>query len=184
MSFHLKTLAAALLAPLALSACIQLLPDPPPAPRIYPLEAGDVQSAARESALVASVARPTGPQILMGDGIVWRQNGVLAYMSGANWAGSAPELLQTLVAQTITRQGRLAAGVRAGDGLRGDVEVRWDLIAFEVVEEGGSLNARFAADVRVIQARGRTLLASEIVDVSEPLSDRSGGAAAQALARA
>ena len=178
---------ALLVAPLALSACVQLLPDPPPAPRIYPLEAQvspAPQPIAARSEAVAVVARPSGPQVLMGDGIVWRQNGVFAFMEASSWPGNAPDLLQGLIAETITRQGRLAAGVRTGDGMRGDLEVRWDLIAFEIVEEGGALNARFAANARVVRTRGRELLASEIIDVTEPLSDRSGGAAARALSQA
>ncbi|MBI1188871.1 MAG: hypothetical protein GC206_16315 [Alphaproteobacteria bacterium] len=170
---------------LALSGCVSLLPDPPPPPRLYPLEAS--QTAGVQGLVVdavASVAAPTGPQVLMGDAIVWRSNDTLAYMGGAAWPGRAPDLLQAMLAQTITRQGRLTAGVRAGEGLRGDVEVRWDLIAFEIVEQGADLDARFAAHVRIMQPRGRSLLHSEIVDVSVPLQSRNGAVAAAALARA
>lgn len=171
---------------LALSGCVSLLPEPPPPPRLYPLEASRSVESAQGVAIaaVASVAPPTGPQVLMGDGIVWRSEGSLAFMGGAAWPGRTPDLLQAMLAQTITRQGRLTAGVRAGEGLRGDVEVRWDLIAFEVVEEGGALEARFAAHVRVVRSRGRDLLRSEIVDLSVPLRTRNGAAAAEALARA
>ncbi|NWG52829.1 MAG: membrane integrity-associated transporter subunit PqiC [Hydrogenophilaceae bacterium] len=170
---------------LAASGCVSLLPEPPPAPRFYPLEAStSVPAQGVVVDAVASVAPPTGPQVLMGDGIVWRSEGTLAYMGGAAWPGRAPDLLQAMLAQTITRQGRLSAGVRAGEGLRGDVEVRWDLIAFEIVEQDGSLEARFAAHVRIVQSRGRALLHSEIVDLSVPLQSRNGASAAAALARA
>lgn len=183
------TLRASLLAiaaSITLGGCVSLFPDPPPPPAIYPLEAGDVAPLdAPRLDLVATVAMPSGPRMLLDDGIVWRENGVLAYMGGASWPGQAPELLQAMLAQTITQQGVLAAGVRQGEGARGDVEVRWDLIAFEVVEDGATLEARFAAHVRIMQVGApRMMLHSEIVDVREPLASRSGSAAANALARA
>jgi hypothetical protein len=64
------------------------------------------------------------------------------------------------------------------------MEIRWDLIAFEIIEEPGRLDARFAASVNIVRARTRELLASEIVDISEPLAARTGPGAADALARA
>jgi len=171
---------------LALSGCITLLPEPGAPPRLYPLEADDAARSPDAMVVdaVAVVALPTGPQVLMSEGIVWRRDGVIAYMDGAAWPGRTPDLLQALLAQTITRDGRMTAGVRAGEGLRGDVEVRWDLIAFEVVEQGGALDAHFAAHVRVMQTRGRRLLHSEIVDLREPLEGRTGMDAAEALVRA
>ncbi|MGE0830464.1 MAG: ABC-type transport auxiliary lipoprotein family protein [Hyphomonadaceae bacterium] len=180
-----KTLIAALIAPLLLSACVKLLPEPAEPPRLYPLEAGEVHALApARGTMIAAVAAPSGPEAMMGDNIVWRRDGEIAFMSGAAWAGRAPDLLQAMLAETITRQARLAVGVRMGDGLRGDVEVRWDIIAFEIVEEGGALDARFAAHVRVQQTAGRSLLGADIIDIREPLSQRSGSAAANALARA
>jgi ABC-type uncharacterized transport system auxiliary subunit len=167
-----------------LSGCIQLFPDPPPAPRVYALDAGDVARAARRSPAIVAVAEPTGPRMLMGDRIVWRKDGSLAFMDGAAWPGRAPDLLQGLAAETITRRGQLAAGVRSGAGVRPDMEVRWDIIAFEVVEEGGRLEARLAASINVVQTRSRELLASDIIDIREPLASRTGSAAAAALQRA
>jgi ABC-type uncharacterized transport system auxiliary subunit len=169
----------------ALGGCVRLLPDAPPPPRLYPLEAGQLPRAdGPHIAAVAAVAEPEGPQALMGDAIVWRRDGVIAFMSGGAWPGRTSDLLQAMVAETITRQGRLDAGVRRGAGVRADIEVRWDIIAFEVREEAGVLEARFAASVRIVSARTRALLAAEIVEIAEPLADRSGGAAANALARA
>ena len=78
----------------------------------------------------------------------------------------------------------MPAGVRSGGGVRPDMEVRWDLLAFEIVEEGGRLDARFAASVNIVQTRSRELLASDIVDIREPLASRTGSAAASALTRA
>jgi ABC-type uncharacterized transport system auxiliary subunit len=178
----------ALLAAVALSlmavACIKLLPDAPPPPRIYAMDAGEIVRAGARGAAIVAVARPTGREILMGEEIVWRKDGTFAVMEGAAWPGRTPDMLQGLLAETITRRGELAAGVRSSAGVRPDMEIRWDLIAFEVVEEGGRLDARFAASVNIVRARTRELLASEIVDVSEPLATRTGSSAADALARA
>lgn len=174
------------LSALALSACVKLLPDPPAPPRLYPLEAGEVARVEGEHvAAVAGVAEPEGPQALIGDSIVWRNDGTIAFMSNAAWPGRAADLLQAMLAETITRQGLLDAGVsNRGAGVRNDVEVRWDLSAFDIDESGGGLEARFIAHVRVVSTRDRKLLKAEIVEERERFADRSGREAVNALARA
>ncbi|MBL8551979.1 MAG: membrane integrity-associated transporter subunit PqiC [Hyphomonadaceae bacterium] len=181
----LKVLSAALAA-LLLAGCVKLLPDPAEPPRLYALEAGPVERAPGEHvAAVAGVAEPEGPQALLGDSIVWRSDGVIAFMANAAWPGRAADLLQSMLAETITRQGLLDAGVSSrGAGVRADVEVRWDLTAFDVNEADGALEARFIAQVRIISTRDRKLLKAEIVEEREAIADRSGRLAANALARA
>ena len=181
MNIHIGAIGALAL----LSACASVLPDPPPAPLLYPLEAAQeaAPATARRDRGVAEVTVPNGPDALRGSRIVWRRDGVLASMSGAAWPGRADELLQGLLAEPSSRRGAFAAGVRSGGDAAGDVDIYWDLIAFEIIEEGAGLSARFSAHARIVAPRTRALIASEIVDVSTPFADRRASVAARALAQ-
>jgi ABC-type uncharacterized transport system auxiliary subunit len=75
------------------SACIKLLPDAPPPPRVYAMDAGEVARTGARSTAIVAVARPTGREILMGDEIVWRKDGTFALMEGAAWPGRTPDML-------------------------------------------------------------------------------------------
>jgi ABC-type uncharacterized transport system auxiliary subunit len=88
-----------------------------------------------------------------------------------------------MLVETLSRQGRQRAAVRSGEA-RADYEIRWDVLDFEVLESGGRMNAHFTADVKLVSARTREVLAGRIVSAEAPVQDRSSSAAAQALARA
>ncbi len=178
----LAALAAMFAAPLG--GCISLLPKPAPAPRIYTLEAAAGQTEAQDRAktVVIAVAQPDPPHALSGSDIVWAKDGQIAYIEGAQWAGRGPDLLQALLVHTIDRSGLARGAVRAGEG-RADSEVRWDLLAFGVNEDGVA-EARLAARVNLFTARTRDLTASMEVDERVDLKGRSSAAAAEALQQA
>jgi len=167
---------------LALSGCISLLPEPPPPPRVFALEAGQVerlQGAPIDA--VISVAAPGGERAILGSDMIWRNGDELAYVAQTQWSNRASESLQAALVETLARQGRFRAAVRAGDA-RSDYEIRWDVLDFEVQESG--MNARFVADVKLVSAVNRQIIASEIISGEAPVSDRAAAIAAQALARA
>lgn len=173
-----------LLSPLLLAGCVSLLPEPPPPPALFVLEAGEVQRVQGAPLdVVIGVAAPQGERSLLGADLIWRTGDQLAYVSQTAWSGRAQESLQSLVVETIGRQGRVRAAVRAGDA-RSDYDVRWDVLDFEVAENGGAMTARFSADVRIVEALTRRVLASEIITAEAPVSSRSATEAAQSLARA
>ena len=60
---------------------------------------------------------------------------MLAYVEEASWQGRNLDLLQTLLVHTFDRGGKVRGAVRTGEG-GSNAEIRWDLIAFEVVEGG------------------------------------------------
>ncbi len=178
-----KHLAAAAMASLS-AACVSVLPEPPPPPLIYTLMANqDLASsqAAATASTVVAVSLPAGPRALMGAEIAWRNNGVVAFVAGAEWAGRAPDLLQALLADTVDGSGLVRAGVRAGAGVRADYEIIWDLTAFHIEEDDGALTAHFGAIARLVDARTRALVAQVRVEESQPVADRSQSAATQAL---
>lgn len=167
---------------LALSGCISLLPEPPPPPAVFALEAGQVERAtgAPIDAVIA-VSTPSGERAILGADLIWRTGDQLAYVAQTQWSNRASDSLQAVLTETLARQGRFRAAVRSGDA-RSEYEIRWDVLDFEVQENG--MVARFVADVKLVGAPARHIIASEIVTAEAPVADRSATAAAQALARA
>ena len=173
---------AILFFPLAvLGGCVSLLPEPPPPPRTYVLEAQSVEALqAAPIDAVISIAEPAGERTLLGADLIWRTGDTIAYVDQSAWSNRAADSLQQMLVETMTRQGRFRAAVRAGDA-QSDYALRWEILDFEVREE--TMTARFVADVRVME-RGRQIIASRIITAEAPLSDRSSSIAANALARA
>ncbi|MES1198937.1 MAG: ABC-type transport auxiliary lipoprotein family protein [Pseudomonadota bacterium] len=167
---------------LALSGCISLLPKAGPPPRVFVLEGAQVERAqGAQLPVVVAVAPPDGERMLLGSDLVWRTGDQVALVAQTQWSARAQDSLQRLVVQTIARQGRVAAAVRAGEA-RADYEVRWELTSFEVDE--ASMQARFAATVHIVEALSRRVVASEEIEAQAPVASRSSSVAAEALTRA
>jgi ABC-type uncharacterized transport system auxiliary subunit len=170
-----------LLSALLLGGCITLLPEPPPAPRLYVLEAGEVaESQGTPIDAVVGIASPSGERAILGSDVVWRTGDSLAFVSQSQWSNRAADALQQMLAETVIRQGRFRSSTRSGEA-RADYEIRWEVLDFEVRED--DMAAHFRADVRLV-ARGRRIVASQLIETSSPVSSRSSSAATEALARA
>ena len=164
-----------------LGGCISLLPEPPPPPRIFVLEAQNVsQLDGAPVDAVIGVAAPTGERALLGADLIWRTGDSIAYVAQSQWSNRAADSLQQMLAETLIRQGRFRSSTRSGEA-RADYEIRWEVLDFEVRED--DMKAHFVADVRLV-AQGRRIVASQIISTEAPVSDRSSSAVAQALARA
>lgn len=166
---------------LALGGCISVLPDPPPAPATYTMRVGPVEPARIAiKPQVISVAAPSMHRMASGADIVWRNGPELAVMEGVAWDDAAPELLQLMLTETLDRRGSFRAAVRSGSGARADLDIRWDALAFEVAEEG-DLKAVLSANVRLIESRGRVVVASKRFEAQAPITSRSARLATAAL---
>lgn len=173
--------ASILVLPLVLGGCISLLPEPPPPPRVFVLESGDVTAAPQRVDATIAVAQPTGERTIMGMDLIWRTGDELAYVAQTQWSARAEFALQNMLIHTLARQGAFNAATRAGES-RAQYEVRWDVLDFEVRED--TMQARFAADVRIVASPGRRIIAQRVIEAEAPVSDRSSSIASQALARA
>jgi ABC-type uncharacterized transport system auxiliary subunit len=174
---------AFLLASLALlGGCISLLPKPPPPPQVFALEVQEVERVTGERVgAVVSVALPSGERTILGTDVIWRTGDQLAFVDQMQWSNRAELSLQSMLVETLSRQERFAAAVRSGEA-RTEYEIRWNVLDFEVRED--TMQARFVADVNLVQSPGRRIVASETVTAVAPVSGRSQTLAAQALARA
>lgn len=167
---------------LALSGCITLLPEPPPAPRLFVLEAGQVApSQADPVDAVVAVSTPIGERAVLGPDMVWRTGDELAYVAQTQWSARADAALQAMLIETMTRQNRFRAVSRSGEG-RADYELRWEILSFAISED--EMEARFVANVRMLRSPGRIIVAQRIISAEAPVTDRSQAVAAQALTRA
>lgn len=169
---------------LGASGCIRLLPKPPPPPLLYSLDAapaGAPPTFAPKNTVIA-VAVPDAPRALSSADLAWRTNGVLAYVEGVSWQGRNLDLLQTLLVHTLDRRGTARGALRVGEG-GSNAEIHWDLIAFEVVDDG-SVRAQFQANVKLFESRTRRLIAQREFSEAVPMSDRSASIAARALEQA
>jgi cholesterol transport system auxiliary component len=174
---------ASLFLPLVLlGGCITLLPDPPPPPRVFALDAGPVprSDGARIDAVIG-VASPEGERAIMGPDLIWRTGQEIAFVGSTQWSGRADELLRSTLIETMARQGRFAGVTRSGEA-RTNFDVRWDIHDFEI--DANAMQARFRAEVRVLASPGRRLIAQEVITAEAPVSGRSASVAADALARA
>jgi ABC-type uncharacterized transport system auxiliary subunit len=178
----MKSSVSVILAAVALSGCISILPEPAPAPRIFALRAGpQAQPPAPERNVVVTVAAPAVPQTLNGGDILWIKDGAPGFMERSVWTSRTPEALQALLVETIDAQNLVLAGLRSGEGARADAELRWEVRDFQIVESGGEISALFSADAKLVDIRTRTVIAALAVREQAPLGERSATRAAAAL---
>lgn len=169
------------LALLAFLGACSIIPEPPPAPRIYPLRAAVQPSADAPAAMVIAVPEPTVSNVLAGEDIVWMRDGILGYMERGVWSSRTPIALQALVIETIDGQNLVMAAIRSGEGPRADAELRWQVTDFQVEERGDRLVARFGADLKLMNGRTRTVYAATRISEEAPIPQRSATAAARVL---
>jgi ABC-type uncharacterized transport system auxiliary subunit len=177
----MRQIAVAVLLALSASACVNLLPEPPPAPTIFALDAAPAGAPTQglPKDVVISVATPAATTAMSGNDIAWRTNGTLSFVDGASWEGRKLDLLQNLLVHTIDRRGGARGAVRSGEGTA-NAELRWDLIAFEVLE-AGDLAAHMHVYAKVFDSRTRRLISAREFEEKVPMSGRSMAVAARAL---
>lgn len=164
------------------AACVQLLPDPPQAPRLYPLEPAALAVAnAQAEGRTVLVGVPSGPALALGEEIVWRSDGVLGVAAGAAWPDRADMLLQRILVQAFAEANGADSVLRRAGSVSADYEVQVDVARFEIVEAGGQAAAEFAAQAVLLDARTRRALATAAAEARTPLAARSASAAAHAL---
>lgn len=106
------------------------------------------------------VEAPQASELLAGARIVVapdaRQRQVYA---GARWSARTPELVQDAWLRAFERDGRLPGVARAGSGVRADLILAADLVAFEARYRDGAPVVEVALQVRLVDPRRRRIVA-------------------------
>ncbi len=153
------------------AGCVSVLPEAKPAPATYRLSpqlaaaANTQRSAPSEERHVVTVYRPLAASSLSTDRIaVMSEDGVIAYAAGALWENPTPELVHDAVIAALDTAD--IATVRPEDGVRADLTLRMELVAFEA--EYGDRNSpptvQIAIRSRLVDASTRQLLATRTFD--------------------
>ena len=143
---------AALIGAAMLAGCAAVLPQTPSA--IYDLSApGDIAPPRGELQIL--VPKPTAVQALDSNRIAARPSiAEYAYLPGAVWSDTLPNLIQARLMQTLQNSGRVRAAALPGQGLLIDYQLVLDIRAFEF--NGEAAVAEFAVKV-MDESNGRVL---------------------------
>ncbi len=169
---------------IAPAGCISLLPKAGPAPALYDIRPAvpPAPAAPKTGAAILAVSPPSGSRVHLNTEIAWRRDSLTGFMDGAAWSSRAGDMLQNLLVEALDASGATRGALRTGQG-QADLEIQWDVTAFEVVEDA-RLEARLQGRAKVFDARTRMLLNTLAFDARVPLGDRSRGRAAAALEEA
>lgn len=175
---------AFLISALALSGCVTLLPEQGAAPAVFNIEAPEAPFPnAQKVDWSIGVARPFAPRILAGQDLVLREAGnQIAFVGGAEWADSTPDILQRTLASALSRSGKIVA-VNPDTGARADCEFQWDIYAFDAREGASGFTARFEASARLV-GRNRAIQQSTRIVTAGAASGGTVRSAAAALSDA
>lgn len=128
-------LSAPALAAALLAGCAAILPQSPNA--IFDLSApGEIVQAPR-GRLQVLVPKPSALKALDTERIAARPvPAEYAYLPGAVWSDTLPDLLQARLMETLQNSGRVRAAALPGQGLIIDYQLVVDVRAFELRDEG------------------------------------------------
>lgn len=175
---------ATAIAILSLSACINLLPKPGPAPDLYRVDAPVLEKEGPPFNSIIVVNRPRAPRSLAGQDLLVRDKNGFATLAQASWVSPTEELLQDLLLETLERTDRLRAVLRPEQGAKANYEVQWRILRFEADMREGEGKAHFAASFTLLEYSGRNIALQKIVETEIPISGKNRADIAMALSQA
>jgi cholesterol transport system auxiliary component len=115
------------------------------------------------------VPRPVTDQTRDSDRlIVRRDGGRLQIYPGVTWLDRLPDMVQTLLVQSLTDSGQFAGVGREGLGAR--YVLATELRRFELVDEGGDLRVELVITARLIDQRSRISLGTDTFRAAQPVA--------------
>jgi cholesterol transport system auxiliary component len=129
-----------LLALLALAACGSVLPKPPPPLPLYRLTPLPPVANAAPVNVQLAVDAPVASASLDTDRIALMANPLrIDYFADSSWSDRAPEMIQSLVIESLANAGRIRVATRPSGEVRNDAELMIDLERFDAEYQGGDL---------------------------------------------
>jgi len=171
---------AALLAAATLAACAAIVPQSPNA--IFDLSApGEVAAEPARGSVQVLVAEPTTVSALDTNRIAARPSTAeYAYLPGAVWSDTLPNLLQARLVETLQNSGRVRGVGVPGQGLLIDYQIVLDIRAFEYTGRGAV--AEFG--VKLLDDRNGRVRGSRVVRRVVPVASSANAAVVEGLDRA
>lgn len=177
-------LGAIALATLSLSACVNLLPKPGPAPDLYRVDAPLLDKTGQHFNAIIVVTRPRAPRSLAGQDLLVRDKNGFAALAQASWVSPTEELMQDLLLDTLQRTDRFRAVLRPEQGAKANYEVQWRILRFEADMREGEGKAYFAASFTLLEYSGRNIALQKIVETEAPIRGKNREDIATALSHA
>jgi cholesterol transport system auxiliary component len=148
------------------AGCSAILGGGPPA-SLYALTALDqFPRDWRMVRLQLLVDRPVASAALDTNRIALRRNELnFDYFANADWADSAPSMVQALLVDSLQRSGRVTAVSRDTMAIRGDVELRMDMRHFEADYSSGRAlpTVRIEFGLMLVRVDDRATIATRTV---------------------
>lgn len=94
----------------------------------------------------------------------------IKYYAGARWSDRAPQMIQSLMVETLENSGRFAFVAARGSEIRGDYLLKGDIRQFAAEAKGEQTSVRVDFLVRLIRIDDRSILASRDFNVSVPVT--------------
>jgi len=126
----------------------------------YELQPAFVSAQGARSARSLLVLVPTAPATISSDRILIRQDPLsVTYLPDARWSAEVPQMLQSVLIQTLAGTGRLGYVGAQGAGPVPDTVLLTRIDAFDVTaQSGGSFQARISCELTVLRDRDQRVL--------------------------
>jgi len=126
----------------------------------YELQPAFVSAQGARSARSLLVLVPTAPAAITSDRILIRQDPLsVTYLPDARWSAEVPQMLQSVLIQTLAGTGRLGYVGAQGAGPVPDTVLLTRIDAFDVTAQSdGSFEARISCELTVLRDRDQRVL--------------------------
>ncbi len=129
------------------------------------------------------VGRIAASHLYLNDPIVYSSGGVeLGTYEYHRWVDVPTEMLETMLTQTLRKQGRFRSIGRLGSSAKGDFILRGHLYSLEEIDSP-SITARFSIELELFQPKTGMVVWNQSYNQDERVSQKSVTAVVEALRR-
>ena len=127
------------------------------------------------------VGRIAASHLYLNDPIVYSNGGVeLGTYEYHHWVDVPTEMLETMLTQTLRKQGRFRSVGRLGSGAKGDYILRGHLYSLEEIDSP-SITARFSIELELFQPKTGMVVWNQSYNQDERVGQKSVTAVVEAL---
>lgn len=173
-------LVAAIAFGLALSGCVNVLPEPEIPSALIALPAERAQAPSDPLRTDVAVYPPDASRAFAGVNIAVRDGQEMVYLASVRWVDAPPRLLQGAVVDALSGAGGPGRVAPAQLGARVDYDVRWRVIDLSAGRETAPVKAE--VEVSLLDSQTRRMVAQETFSAGGSPASRNPRDRAAALA--